>query len=300
MRYRTLGRTGFTVSVIGFGAGPVPALMTGIDRETQRSVVERALAVGINWFDTAPGYGDGQSETNLGLALRQAGSLDGVHVATKVRLTVADLEDPETAVRRSLADSLQRLGLSRVTVLQLHNALTAVRGSVPASLTPADVLRPGGVLQALQCLRAEGLANHIGLTGTGDVAALLEVIESGAFATIQLPYNLLHRETEEIVQRCRERGVAVLAIRVFAGGALVGQPPSAHTLRTPYFPLALYEADSRQAAEMAAQLGSGQSLKEAALRFVLGSGVPEMALIGLSTVEQVEELARLSDLCQNA
>src|SRR5262249_8864732 len=127
MQYRVLGRTGLEVSVIALGAGPVPALMTGGDAEAQRATVARALEVGINWFDTAPGSGAGASESNLGRALnpppppaapsglaRRASegpatprlrvglTLVGkrVHVATKVRLTPDDLADVEAAVRR--------------------------------------------------------------------------------------------------------------------------------------------------------------------------------------------------------
>ena len=71
MQYRTLGRTGINVSVISFGAGPVSGLMTGSDVNAQRDVVAAAIGAGINWFDTAPGYGAGSSETNLGRALSE-------------------------------------------------------------------------------------------------------------------------------------------------------------------------------------------------------------------------------------
>src|SRR5262245_38251598 len=105
MLYRTLGRTGLEVSIVGLGAGPVPGLMTGTDAPAQRDVVARALGAGINWVDTAPGYGDGQSEASLGRALKELGAQGKVHIATKVRLTPADLDDVEGAVRRSVAGS---------------------------------------------------------------------------------------------------------------------------------------------------------------------------------------------------
>src|SRR5262245_48416339 len=108
MRTCVLGRTGLEVSVVGLGAGPVPALMTGDDSNTQRAVVARALEVGINWLDTAAGYGEGRSESSIGRALRELGAAERMHVATKVRLTPEDLADPEAAVRRSLAASLGR------------------------------------------------------------------------------------------------------------------------------------------------------------------------------------------------
>src|SRR4051794_16148236 len=155
MRRCVLGRTKLDVSVVGLGAGPVPALMTGDDADAQAAVLQRALDAGVNWIDTAAGYGDGRSELGIGRALRQLGAAGRMHVATKVRLSVEDLADPEAAVRRSLAGSLGRLGLESVTLLQLHNGITARRGEIAASLTPQDIL--GRVREALDRVRADGL-----------------------------------------------------------------------------------------------------------------------------------------------
>src|SRR5437764_15312133 len=119
MRRCVLGRTKLDVSVVGLGAGPVPALMTGDDADAQAAVLARALDAGVNWIDTAAGYGDGRSEASIGRALRQLGAAGRMHVATKVRLSPEDLADPEAAVRRSLAGSLGRLGLESVPLLQL-------------------------------------------------------------------------------------------------------------------------------------------------------------------------------------
>lgn len=291
MRRVVFGRTGLAVSVVGLGAGPVPAVMTGDDPAAQRAVIARALDVGINWLDTAAGYGDGRSEAAIGRALRDLGAAGRVHVATKVRLTAADLADPEPAVRRSLAGSLERLGLPAVTLLQLHNGITAGRGDIAASLTPGDVL--GGVLTALQRVRADGLTRFVGLTGTGTSEALAEVIDSGAFDTVQIPHHVLSPADGVVLARCANHGVGVFAIRVFAGGALLGRPPSPHTLKTPYFPLALYEDDRRRADALAATLGPGMTMKELALRYALSGTGPHVALVGLATPEEVDEAAAI-------
>lgn len=293
MLYRTLGRTGLKVSAVGLGAGPVPALMTGGDVGRQREVLARAVAAGINWIDTAAGYGDGQSETSIGGALRELDLRERIHVATKVRLSPADLDDVEAAVRRSLAGSLARLGLPRVTLLQLHNGITCERGAIAASLTPADVL--GGVRAALEAVRREGLCAYIGLTGTGEPAALSSVVDSGAFDTMQIPHHVVTPAAADVLERCRAQAMGVFAIRVFAGGALLGQAPSAHTLKTPYFPLAVYEEESRRAAALQAQLESEMPLKELALRFALSNTLPQVALIGIAAPGQVDELAKLAD-----
>src|SRR5688572_13421873 len=157
MIYRTLGRTELRVSALAFGAGPVSGLMTGDDRAAQSATLGGAFARGINWIDTAPGYGQGASESNVGHALRELGHPAGAHVATKVRLAATDLADIRGAVRRSVEASLGRLGLSSVTLLQLHNGLTARRDDEPFSITPADVLGPGGVLEAFREVQAAGL-----------------------------------------------------------------------------------------------------------------------------------------------
>ena len=305
MQYRPLGRTGIQVSALSFGAGPVPAVMTAGDPARQQAVIARALEAGINWFDTAAGYGAGESERSLGRALRELGTADRVHVATKVRLSEADLGDIPAAVQRSVAGSLERLGLTRLTLLQLHNSITARRGEEPTSITPDDVLGPRGVLAAFEALRRKGLAAHLGLTALGQPAALRTVLESGGFATIQVPFNPLNPSAGTIVgdqfaeadygnliDGCRRSGIGVFAIRVYAGGALVGQPPSAHTRQTKFFPLDLYQRDVQRAARLREALGGQMEAPEAAVRYVLGHAGVSSALIGFSEPSQIDDAVR--------
>jgi L-galactose dehydrogenase/L-glyceraldehyde 3-phosphate reductase len=302
MRYRPLGNTGLVVSELSFGAGPVSTLLTGDDADRQCAVVGAAIARGINWFDTAATYGAGQSERNLGRVLKELGQAARVHVATKVRLMGEDLRDICGAVRRSVEGSLQRLRLRRVTLVQLHNSITHERGDEPTSLTPADVLAPGGVAEALRELRAAGLVDHLGLTGIGHPAALAEVVRSGEFQTMQAPYHLLNPsagrdmgpdfpETNygNLIGACARQGMGVLAIRVLAGGALAGRPPSEHTLKTPFFPLALYERDRQRAARLAALWGPQRKLPHEAIRFVLAHPHVSTALIGFGDVREIDE-----------
>src|SRR5438874_1919383 len=123
MERRKLGRTGLELAALAFGCGAVGGLMVRGERRDQVRAVARALEAGIDYFDTAPSYGDGASEKNLGRALRELRARDRVVVGTKVRLEPADLAQPAAAVRRSLETSLKRLGLDRVQLLHLHNAL---------------------------------------------------------------------------------------------------------------------------------------------------------------------------------
>jgi aryl-alcohol dehydrogenase-like predicted oxidoreductase len=301
MRHAVLGRTGIHVSALAFGAGPVSTLMVGDDRPRQLAVVAHALARGINWIDTAATYGGGQSERGLGDVLAEIGAASQIHVATKVRLMPADLGDIRGAVRRSLTGSLQRLRLSRVTLLQLHNSITIRRGDEPTSLTPHDVLGPHGVAEAFHELRSEGLALHLGLTGIGHPAALAEVTRAGQFATIQVPYHLLNpsagramgpgfgdTDYGNIIATCAEQGMGVMAIRVLAGGALAGHPPSPHTLTTPFFPLALFERDRRRADRLAAKYGRSRLTQEA-IRFPVCHPHIHAAIIGFADAAQIDQ-----------
>lgn len=301
MQYRILGRTGLRVSVIAFGTGPVSGLMTGSDEQAHAAVLRRAIEKGINWIDTAPGYGQGQSEANLGRALREIGT-SSIHVATKVRLAPEHLANIRDAVRHSVDESLQRLGIASIALLQLHNGLTAHRDVEPFSITPSDVFGAGGVLESFRELQREGLIRFLGLTGTGQPAAMREVVRSGDFDAIQVPYHLLNPSAGEVVPDsfpetnygniiadCAEMQMGILAIRVFAGGALLGNPPSAHTLKTPFFPLSLYERDRERAEMLRERTDSRTSLKETALRFVLSHPHIHSAIVGFGVPDHVDE-----------
>jgi aryl-alcohol dehydrogenase-like predicted oxidoreductase len=301
MQFRRLGRTGIQVSALSFGAGPISTLMIGDDARRQREVISHAIQSGVNWFDTAATYGNGQSETSLGQALAELDARSRVHVATKVRLQGEDVHDIGGAVERSIEASLQRLALPRVTLLQLHNSVTAKRGDEPTSITPADVLGSQGVLRAVERLQSAGLVQHLGLTGMGQPAALREVVASGQFDTMQVPYHLLNPSAGweyrgrtaqpcygNIIADCARQDMGVFAIRVLAGGALVGNPPSPHTLKTPFFPLTLYERDAARARRLVEMFGEAESRASLAVRFAVSHPNIHSAIIGWGDVDQID------------
>ena len=307
MQYRTLGRTGIKVSAISFGAGPVSGLMTGSDANAQRDVVAAAIEAGINWFDTAPGYGAGSSEANLGRTLSEIKPAQPIHIATKVRIPLDSTEPISDVIRRSVEESLQRLRVNSVALLQLHNGITTGRGDEPASITPDDILSRGGVADTFDRLRDEGIIRHTGLTGTGQPSAMKTVIRSSRFDTVQTPYNALNpsagatspvqpgdTDYGNILADCAEMRMGVFAIRVFAAGALLGQVPSAHTLKTPYFPLDVYQRDAARAELLLFELGDGESMTEFAVRFALSHSAVSSAIIGFGSPSHVTELVRES------
>lgn len=322
-----LGRSSLVISRIALGAGPVPAAFTHADSaaaaEAGRELLRHALDRGIHWFDTAAGYGEGRSETNLGAALNELGALDSVQLATKVRLAPSDFGRLDEAIRESLAASCRRLRTRRVTLLQLHNAITRQRGDEPTSLSIDDVLGPNGVADTLERIRDDGLVSLIGFTGIGHAEALRAVAASGRFDTVQAPFSLANpsagwpvgpafEETDYgcFFAECQAQGMGVFAIRVFAGGALANHPPSAHTFQTKFFPLDLYRRDEARAVRwrtawtaldggLAGALNGGPNdalngaldggLAEAAVRFSLGHPAVTAAIIGFQTREQIDE-----------
>ncbi|HEY2592903.1 MAG TPA: aldo/keto reductase, partial [Chloroflexota bacterium] len=135
MEQRALGATGLQVSALGFGCGAVGGLMVRGTAADQERAISRAIEAGINYFDTAAQYGDGQSETNLGRAIKTL-KLRDITIGTKVRL--ANTSGIREAITASLDNSLRRLGLPQVDIFHLHNAITAQGGN--GALTVDQVL----------------------------------------------------------------------------------------------------------------------------------------------------------------
>lgn len=303
MEYRCLGRTGLRVSALGFGCGNVGGLMVrGAPAERERAVA-RAVELGINYFDTAPSYGDGQSEQNLGRALRVVGA--PVHVGTKVRLSPAELDDVAGAIARSLEASLARLGRERVDLLQLHNPIGARRANGTVGVKQLlDEIVP-----ALERLRAQGKTRFYGITALGDTDALHAALGSGALDTAQVCVNLINpsaghpvparfpaQDFAGLLARAAEQRVGVIAIRVLAAGALAGVE-TRHPIAVPAVaPIASgpdYRADVGRARTLQALVeeGHARSLVEAGIRFALGREGVSTVLVGYSSLDHLEYAA---------
>ena len=159
METGVFGRTGLRLSVLGFGCGAVGGLMVRGDPRDQERAIARAIAAGVNYFDTAVQYGNGESEKNLGRVLQRL-KPGNVAVGTKVRLPSADFGGIADAVAKSLEASLARLRLDRVDIFHLHNAITATGGG--EALSVRQVL--GDVVPAFERLRQQGKTRFLGLT----------------------------------------------------------------------------------------------------------------------------------------
>jgi aryl-alcohol dehydrogenase-like predicted oxidoreductase len=187
MEVRVFGRAGMRLSVLGCGCGAVGGLMVRGDPLDQERTLARAIDAGVNYFDTAVQYGNGESEKNLGRVLQRLKTAN-VTVGTKVRLPSSDFGGIADAVAKSLEGGLARLRLDRVDIFHLHNAITETGGGEAISVR--QVL--GDVVPAFERLRQQGKTRFLGLTAVGDTAALHQVIDTHAFDSAQVVYNMLN------------------------------------------------------------------------------------------------------------
>jgi len=303
MQLRSLGKTGLTVSTLGFGCGNVGGLIIrGTPAERERAVA-RAIELGINYFDTAPSYGDGQSEQNLGQVLKAL--RPKVYVGTKFRVDASDLADIPAAVGRSLEASLRRLGLERVDLLQLHNRIEPARGAGAVSLK--DVLSE--IVPAVRKLAQQGKVGFCGITALGATPALHQAVDSGAIDTAQVCYNLLNlsagvavppgfpaQDFGGLLGRTRERRMGVIVIRALAAGALSGVE-ARHPIAVPTVdPIATapdYRTDVARAQALRALVTEGHvsDLIEASVRLAVSSDAVSTVLVGYSSLEHLESAA---------
>lgn len=301
MQLRQFGRTGMQLSVLGFGCGAVGGFMVRGDPAEQERTIARAIEAGVNYFDTAVQYGDGESEKNLGRVLQKLKPANFV-VGTKVRLPPSAVGRIADAVTLSLEGSLARLGLERVDIFHLHNQITETGGG-PA-LSVRQVL--DDVVPAFERLRAQGKIRFLGMTAVGDTAALNQVIDSGAFDSAQVVYNMLNPSAAEALPKnypaqdyarlfdhTKAAGVGVVGIRVLAGGALSGSAerhPIAGPAPEPIGSAMSYDADVDRARRLMplVEEGFATSLTEAATRFALSHPAMGTILVGLATPQQFE------------
>src|SRR6266481_3025545 len=297
MEYRLLGRTGLRVSALGFGCGDVGGLMVrGAPADRERGVA-RALELGINYLDTAPAYGSGESEKNLGQVLRAL--KPQAIVGTKWRLAAADVAG---AVARSVETSLGRLGLERVDLLHLHNLIGRVGEERPLGV--ARVLE--AIVPAVRRLQEQGKVRFFGVTASGETGALHRALASGAIDTAQTVFNLLNpsgayevpagypaQDYDRLLTLAQEQRVGTIGIRVLAGGALSGQVARHPTAIPTVAPIASgpdYATDAQRARALEPLVAQGHasSVVEAALRFAITGPALSTVLIGCSDLAQLE------------
>lgn len=195
MKYITLGSTGISIPQNAFGALPIQR----VDHEAAISLLRKAHAGGMTFFDTARGYSD--SEEKLGLAF--GGNWEGIYVATK-----SVSRDPE-AIRADLETSLRLLKRDYIDIYQFHNADRCYR--------PGDGT---GMYECMLELKKAGKIRHIGIT-THKIGIAEEIIASGLYETLQFPFSYLSSERElALAKKCKEANMGLIAMKALAGGLI--------------------------------------------------------------------------------
>jgi D-threo-aldose 1-dehydrogenase len=309
---RPLGRAPLAVSVLGFGAAPLGGLYREVSAADAGAAVRTALAGGVTYFDTAPLYGHGLSEHRLGEALREV-PRDAFVLSTKVgRLLRPTRGDPppdglfanalpfdyvydytRDGARRSLEDSLQRLGLAQIDIALIHDVVPRWHG--------ADYERRfresmEGAYPALAELRAAGVVRAIGV-GVKDWDVCLRYLGAGDFDCVMLAgqYTLLCQDAlPELLPHCARAGVGVLLAAPFNSGILAtGAGPVARYFYQPAPPEIL--ARTRRLETVCRR--HGVTLAAAALQFPLAHAAVASVVAGARSRAEVEanvELVRRS------
>lgn len=198
MKYRTLGRTGLKVSVIGFGGIPIQRISIG----EAGDIVNRALDLGINFFDTGRGYTDSEAKLGEVLSKRRKEAI----IATK------SMARSREGMASDIKKSLETLGVDYIDLYQLHN--------VKDKAALEQVLGPGGALEALKEAKKDGVVKHIGITGHIR-SYLVEALKTGELETVQFPFNAVEVSgSEELLDLAGKTNIGVIVMKPLAGGAL--------------------------------------------------------------------------------
>jgi hypothetical protein len=218
MQYRTLGKTGLLVSEVGMGGaqfgltnymGHWDATSEAAERDTT-ATIQRALDLGYNYFDTAPGYGSGRSEEMVGRALE--GHRQDVVLATKV----SHGSWTPDAIHRSVEDSLRRLRSDVIDVIQFHGGWYHQQD--------VDAILVEGGLDAFQELREQGKVRYLGFTAEGPSCGVEQLIATGAFDVMQIRYNLMYQHpsdwenSEGVIRQADAQGMGIVLMRPLTSG----------------------------------------------------------------------------------
>ena len=283
MEYRRFGKTDWQVSEIGLGG----TWFYGRPEQGLRpvshgvSVVERALELGVTYFDTAPLYGKGRSEEVMGVALR--GVSEPHFLATKVGYYPEPFDYTRDTVWRGFEASLKRLHRDHVDLLQIHETEQAGWDGVFGS---------GMTLEALREIKEQGLATHIGITGSdlGLMARMLAECEDFVSVITFCKYDLLTQEArEELVPAATENDAALIAASPLHGG-LLGSTRDQWKERGRFEPLyAKLEAIENLLGD------SSEGITRTGLRYLLSDERVSIVLCGPSDIEELEMCASVSD-----
>jgi aryl-alcohol dehydrogenase-like predicted oxidoreductase len=296
MEYRQLGRTGLSVSEIGYGAWGIGGSMwIGAQEDESVAALHRAIELGVNFIDTARGYGE--SERIVGGVVRDH---PDVLVATKVPPKNMvwpapgglhpDDTYPGDHIRQSLETSLAASGLEAFDLLQFH-------------VWSDEWVGKGDWLETIADLRQEGKIRFFGVSiNDYQPENAVELVRSGTVDTVQVIFNAFHQQPEEhLLPACAEHGVGVIVRVALDEGGLTGRITSSTTFPEGDFRNTYFGGDRAAQVEqhvdaLVADLGIGvDQLADVALRYVLDQPAVSTVIAGMRTVRNVERNAATSD-----
>ncbi len=218
MKRVPLGGTGLSVTPICFGTsslGDMPDTYGyGVDEARARATLRAIFDGPVNFLDTSNNYGHGRSEARIGDAIRERGGLpEGFVLATKLDREMETGRFDATRVRRSVEESLERLGLDRFALLHLHDPEHA--------RDLGEITRAGGALDEAFKLKEEGIAGAVGLA-MGRLDIMEPMLRDRPFDALvsHNRYTLLNRAAERMFEEAHGRGIAILNAAPYAGGVL--------------------------------------------------------------------------------
>lgn len=285
---RVLGQTKLQVSPVCIGTSPLasmPALYGyEVAEERAEATILAMFRSPFNFMDTSNNYGGGAAERRIGRALATAGGLPpGFVLATKVDADPRTGDFSGERVRRSVAESLERLGLDQVPLMYLHDP--------EYHLTFAEAMTPGGPVQALVELRDQGLLGHLGIAG-GPVGLMRDFIATGEFEVVlnHNRFTLIDRSAEPLMDDACQRGVAFVNGAPYGGGILAKGPD----VQPKYaYRKASDEVISAVRAMQRACAEHGVSLPAAALQFSLRDPRVTATVVGVSEPSRIDQISAL-------
>jgi aryl-alcohol dehydrogenase-like predicted oxidoreductase len=300
MKYRTLGRTGFTISEIGYGAWGIGGKQWqgGTDDESL-SALRRAIELGLNFIDTALAYGNGHSEELVGRIVREAPGK--VYVASKVppmnglwpARPGIPIEDvfPYDYIIRSTEESLRNLRLETLDLQQLH-------------VWNPEWIASDNWRRALEELKRSGKAQAVGISiNDHQPDSALDAIRTGLIDSVQVIYNIFDQSPEKnLFPLAQERNIGVIARVPFDEGSLTGSVMESSTFASDEFRAFYFRGDRRkQVVRHVEALKKdldlpGESLPETALRFCLSQPAVSTVIPGMRRVRNVERNCAASDM----
>jgi len=291
MEKRRLGKTDYLVSEIGLGCWQLGNSFGPVDDAAAQAILDKALVLGVDFWDTADVYGNGESESRIGRVLRQH---PNVRVATKVGRNGALFPDKYTreGVRDSLQGSARRLGVETIDLAQLH-------------CVPQPVLEDGEIFTWLDDLVADGLVRHYG--------ASVETIEQGLLclrnprlATLQIIFNLFRQDAvTELLPRAQDADVGIIVRLPLASGLLSGKFGRNHRFRAEdhrnfnrdgaafnvgeTFSGIPFETGVELVGELETLNTTGMPMSQFALRWILDHPAISSVIAGVSRAEQLDD-----------